>query len=111
MIKKAIDEPASDANESANVHRALIKEGKNLAPPRVPVPDLPQSQSLLKAKAVNPPPPLYCESVSPGSRNLNDVIGHVLSFVGLRVQKDFYGSINCLCPRLAVPMHCPCWCA
>ena len=55
-LKKAIDEPASSANEpvnrSENAHRALIKGGKILAPPRVPVPDPPQSQSPLKAKAV-----------------------------------------------------------
>ena len=34
-----------------------------------------------EAKAVKAPP-FYCESVTPGSRHLNDVIGHVLSFVG-----------------------------
>ena len=37
-LKKAIDEPASGANESKNGHRALIKVDKILAPWGVPVP-------------------------------------------------------------------------
>ena len=37
-LKKAIDEPASGANDSKNGHRALIKVDKILAPWGVPVP-------------------------------------------------------------------------
>ena len=60
-LKKAIDEPASSAHEtvnrSENAHRALIKGGKILAPPRVPVPDPPPVTKLIESESLQPPPP------------------------------------------------------
>jgi hypothetical protein len=61
-LRKAIDEPVVGANEtdsqSENAHRALIKAGEIPAPPRAPVPDALQLQSLSKTKAIIPSSPL-----------------------------------------------------
>ena len=58
-LKKAIDEPAANAseadNQKENACRALIKAGEIPAPPQLPVPVSPQSQSLSKAKAIKAP--------------------------------------------------------
>jgi ATP-dependent Lon protease len=58
-LKKAIDEPGAGMNEAENQNEnasmALIKAGEIPAPPRVLVPASPQSQSLLRAKAIKAP--------------------------------------------------------
>ena len=67
------------ADERENVHRALI--GKILAPPQVLVRDHPPSVTKPIEGESRQRPHFCCESVSPGSRHLNVVIGHVLRFV------------------------------
>ena len=60
-LKKAINEPVSNANEtvnqSENAHRALIKVGKILAPPRVPDPDPLPVTKLIESESRHPAPP------------------------------------------------------
>ena len=67
------------ADERENVHRALI--GKILAPPQVLIRDHPPSVTKPIEGESRQRPHFCCESVSPGSRHLNVVIGHVLRFV------------------------------